>query len=69
MDRTPCKLIGQDGNIFVLMGAARKALKRDDKHKEAAEMTKRVTETATSYDDALRIIFEYVEDEGELDDD
>lgn len=65
-----CELIGQDGNIFNLMGIASRTLKRNGMRDEAEEMVDRITNGASSYDEALRIIGEYVnitgpsEDEG-----
>lgn len=55
-----CKLIGQDGNIFNLMGIASRTLKKAGQKEKADEMVKRITESK-SYDEALRIIMEYVE--------
>lgn len=60
-ERTVAKLIGQDGNIFNLIGIASKALKQDGKSDEAAEMTTRVMDEAQDYNHALRIIMEYVD--------
>ena len=56
-----CKLIGEDGNIFNLCGIARRVLKREKMYDEADEMADRVVK-AESYDDALSIIGEYVDD-------
>lgn len=44
-----CPLIGQDGNIFNLMGIAARTLKNNDMREEAAEMQKRVM-NSSSYD-------------------
>lgn len=55
-----CPLIGQDGNIFNLMGIASKTLKRNGMPEEAKEMCERITSSA-SYGEALSIIDEYVE--------
>ena len=55
-----CRLIGADGNIFNLLGLARKALREAELMKEMDEMTHRVYGSG-SYEDALRIIMEYVE--------
>lgn len=55
-----CPLIGQDGNIFNLMGIASKTLKRNDMAEESKEMCSRVTSSG-SYEEALGIIMEYVE--------
>lgn len=54
-----CPLIGQDGNIFNLMGIAAKTLNRNGMTDEAMEMTAKVM-IAGSYDEALGIIGEYV---------
>lgn len=55
-----CPLIGQDGNIFNLMGIAARTLRQNGMAEQSMEMTKRVTDTAQSYDEALGIIGEYV---------
>jgi hypothetical protein len=54
-----CPLIGQDGNIFNLMGIASRTLKDNGLKAEAAEMRNRITSSG-SYDKALAIIGEYV---------
>lgn len=54
-----CPLIGQDGNIFNLMGIASRTLKNNDMREEAAEMQKRVM-NSSSYDEALCILGDYV---------
>ena len=55
-----CELIGQDGNIFNLMGIASKTLKKNGMKEQAEEMVKRITQGAHNYSDALCIIGEYV---------
>ena len=55
-----CALIGEDGNIFNLMGIASQTLRRNGMQAESMEMTKRITSDAHSYDEALNIIGEYV---------
>ena len=55
-----CQLIGQNGNVFNLMGIASKTLKENDMADEAKEMCERITSSG-SYDEALCIISEYVE--------
>jgi hypothetical protein len=52
------QLTGEDGNIFNLVGIARRALKRNGLGEKAEEMATRVFES-DSYDSALRIISEY----------
>lgn len=55
-----CALIGQDGNIFNLVGIASRTLKQNGMHEESKEMYNRVF-SSNSYEDALNIIGEYVE--------
>ena len=54
-----CKLIGEDGNIFNLMGLAARTLRHNGLAEQATEMTGRIHECG-SYDEALCIIGEYV---------
>jgi AmiR/NasT family two-component response regulator len=60
MAKPKCKLIGEDGNIFNLMGIASKTLKRAGLEKEANEMKDKITKSK-SYNEALAIIMDYVE--------
>ena len=55
-----CKLIGEDGNIFNLMGIASRVLKEAGMVEEAKEMIDRIF-NSKSYIEALAIISEYVE--------
>lgn len=54
------KIIGADGNIFNIMSISFKALKDAGLEKESEEMLQRVT-SSHDYNEALRIIMEYVE--------
>lgn len=54
-----CPLIGQDGNIFNLMGIASRTLKENGMSEQAREMRQRITQ-CQSYDSALNIIGDYV---------
>ncbi len=54
-----CALIGQDGNIFNLVGIAARTLRQHGQQNQAMEMTRRVF-ASDSYDKALCIIGEYV---------
>lgn len=56
-----CALIGENGNIFHLMGIASRTLKRNGMKEEATEMCNRITNRANCYDDALMILQDYVE--------
>lgn len=61
LNRKPeCKLIGEDGNIFNLLAITRRTLLRNNMYSESIEVVCRVT-SSESYDEALRIIGEYVE--------
>ena len=54
-----CPLIGEDSNIFNLMGIASKTLKRNGMAEQAKEMCERITSSG-DYNKALCIIGEYV---------
>jgi len=56
-----CRLVGEDGNIFNLMGLASKALKRAGLNDESKEMIERITTGAQSYEEAIAIIMEFVD--------
>ena len=56
-----CALIGEDGNIFNLMGIASRTLKRNGMREEATEMCNRIINGTKSYDEALMILQDYVE--------
>ena len=60
--RPKMKLIGQDGNIFAIMGRASLLLKNAGQSDKAKEMCSRVM-ASKSYDAALTIVSEYVETE------
>ncbi len=60
--RPLCPLIGQNGNIYNLMGLAAATLRENGMEKKAGEMLERITGgSCHSYAEALRIISEYVE--------
>lgn len=54
-----CKLLGEDGNIFNLLGIAARTLRRNGMSEQAKEMTDKIYASG-SYDEALGIIGEYV---------
>ena len=54
-----CPLIGEDGNIFNLMGIASRILKENGMEEQAREMRQRITQ-CQSYDSVLCIIADYV---------
>jgi hypothetical protein len=55
------KIIGQDGNIFNLIGIASRALKQADMADEAKEMQNKIMNGGVDYDGAIQIIMDYVE--------
>ncbi|MCD8501296.1 MAG: hypothetical protein LRY71_05950 [Bacillaceae bacterium] len=55
-----CKLVGEDGNIFWILGRVSRALKENGKANEAMEVSERVLASG-SYEEALQIVMEYVE--------
>jgi hypothetical protein len=60
MNKKPvCKLIGQDGNVFNLIGIASKTLERAGLREEAKEMREKCF-ASSSYSEALNIIGKYV---------
>ena len=59
------QLIGQDGNIFAIMGRASRLLKSSGQGDKAKEMRDRVM-SCDSYQKALSIVSEYVETEPAL---
>lgn len=56
-----CRLIGENGNIYNLMGIAIRTLKSNGMRAEAREMQDRIFNKAKSYNEAISIIAEYVE--------
>lgn len=54
-----CPLIGENGNIFNLVGIAARTLKRNGLYEQASEMSEKVFKSG-SYEEALGIIGEYV---------
>ena len=58
-EKPDCALIGQDGNIFNLVGIAARTLRRNDMADQAKEMSDRVFASG-SYHEALNIISDYV---------
>jgi hypothetical protein len=52
------KLVGEDGNIFNLLGLATRALKKEGYRDQARDLAQRVM-NCSSYDEALVAIMEY----------
>ena len=60
MNKPSCKLIGEDGNVFSIIGSVSKALKRSGQPEKATEFTNKAF-SAESYDKVLQLAMEYVE--------
>lgn len=60
MDKPTVKLIGEDGNVFAIIGAVSKALKRAGQPEKAEEFRKRAF-ASESYGKVLTLMQEYVE--------
>lgn len=61
MEQKPkCKLIGENGNIFNLVGLAARTLRQHGMEDKATELCLRLQEQP-DYDHALMLIEEYVE--------
>lgn len=54
------KLIGENGNIFNLLGIVCKKLKKNGFLEESNQLWSEVQENAKSYDEAIAIIQDYV---------
>lgn len=69
MPKTPVRvpLVGEDGNVFSIIGRVRKALRKAGYASEAEQYTKEVQQTK-SYDEALRKTLEYIVEGREEDD-
>jgi hypothetical protein len=55
-----CKLIGEDGNVFSIIGRVRRALTADGQEDRAREFVERAYRSE-SYDAVLQLCMEYVE--------
>ncbi|AMM45105.1 hypothetical protein SP15_297 [Bacillus phage SP-15] len=59
-EKIEVQLIGQDGNIFNLMGLCRRPMRNAGQAEKYDEMVDRIRTSAKSYDEALQIIMAYV---------
>ena len=55
------KLVGEDGNVFNLMGICSEALRNAGQSEKAKEMRLKIQATAKSYEEALVIMMDYCE--------
>ena len=62
------QLVGQNGNVFNLLGICTRALNQSGQPDEAKELKNRVM-SCNSYDEVLAIMLEYVDETGDSSDD
>lgn len=60
MEKPIVKLIGEDGNVFNIIGKVSKGLKRAGLKEQAEEFQTRAFKSG-SYDEVLQLVMEYVE--------
>ena len=60
MVKPECNLTECDGNVFAIIGRVRRVLKRADMREKADEFSEKAMRSAT-YDDVLKLCFDYVE--------
>ena len=60
MDKPTCKLLGEDGNVFNIIGRVSATLKRAGLKEKAEEFTSKAF-NSESYDAVLRLAMEYTE--------
>lgn len=60
MEKPKCKLLGEDGNVFNIIGRVAGALKKAKMQDKSDEFIKRATKS-DSYDAVLVLCHEYVE--------
>lgn len=60
MSKARVQLVGEDGNIFSILGRCRREMRRVGQLDQFNEMSDKV-QSCKSYDEALQVIMEYVE--------
>lgn len=60
VEKPKCKLIGEDGNVFSIIGKVSRTLKMAGLEDEAKEFVGKAF-AAKSYDEVLQIVLDYVE--------
>jgi hypothetical protein len=58
--RPPCKLVGEDGNVFNVIGRVKRALQQAGQADRAREFVQKAF-AARSYDEVLGLCMEYVD--------
>lgn len=60
MEKPRCKLVGEDGNVFNVIGRVRRALLDAGQDERAREFVERAFRCG-SYDEVLQLVLEYVD--------
>jgi hypothetical protein len=55
-----CKLSDEDPNVYNIIGAACKCLKKHNLQEKANEMFERINQSSMPYDEIIKIIKEYI---------
>lgn len=55
-----CKLIGEDGNVFNIIGKVSRTLKKFGYPDKAKEFTEKAMNDCKSYDEVLQLVMDYV---------
>lgn len=59
-ERPPCRLVGEDGNVFAVIGRVSRALRGAGQADRSREFVERAF-AATSYDEVLEMVHDYVD--------
>ncbi len=59
-EKPTCRLVGEDGNVFNVIGRVRRALEDAREEEKAREFVDRAFRSR-GYDEVLRLVMEYVE--------
>ncbi len=59
-EKPKCKLLGEDGNVFAIIGKVCKTLRQNGLIEQAIIFKKRAT-NSKSYDEVLQLLHDYVE--------
>lgn len=60
MSKPTCEIVGTDGNVFAVIGTVSKTLRRAGLFEQAKEWSEKAM-CCGSYDEVLRLMFDYVD--------
>ena len=58
--KPPCKLIGENGNVFNIIARVSRTLKDYDMPEQAKEFQHKAMNECKSYDEVLQLVMDYV---------